>query len=227
MPYGKILMIDDDPQLRRIVADYLQEQGMEVNAISRIDGYAMNAAERASVILLSNSVAGSKTGSYISKLKGDRDTPLIVLASSGEPVDSMSYFQQGADQMLAKPFNIAELSLRINALLRRFEKPEVERGNKAAFDGLSVDLKSYRVHVDGETVELPPKEIELLYLLISHPDQIFSRGELSSRIWGRILSDNRTIAVHINRIKSKIGRYARHIVSIRGVGYRFTDNIPE
>lgn len=227
MPYGKILMIDEDPQLRRLVTDYLQELGMEVNAISRIDGYAINAAERASVILLSNSVAGSKTGAYIPKLKGDRNTPLIVLASSGEPVDSMLYFQQGADQMLAKPFNIAELSLRINALLRRFEKPDVDRGTETAFGGLSVDLKSYRVYVDGQSVELSPKEIEMLFLLVSHPEQIFSRGELSSRIWGRILSDNRTIAVHINRIKGKIGAYARHIVAIRGVGYRFTEKIPE
>ena len=224
MPYGKILMIDEDPQLRRLVTEHLQELGMEVHSTSRIDGYALNEAERSDVILLCNSVAGGSTGSYITKLKGGRNTPLIMLTSSGEPVDSMLYFQHGADQMIAKPFNIAELALRIEALLRRLETSEDHHITHASFDGLSVDLKSYTVTVDGQHVELSPKEIELLFLLISNRDQIFSRGEISSRIWGRILSDNRTIAVHINRIKSKIGSYASHITCVRGVGYKFTEN---
>lgn len=222
MPYGKILMIDEDPQLRRLVTEHLQELGMEVHSTSRIDGYALNEAERSDVILLCNSVTGGSTGSYITKLKGGRNTPLIMLTSSGEPADSMLYFQHGADQMIAKPFNIAELALRIEALLRRLETHEDHHADtRAVYDGLTVDLKSYTVTVDGEQAELSPKEIELLFLLISHCDQTFSRGEISSRIWGRILSDNRTIAVHINRIKSKIGSYASHISCVRGIGYKF------
>ena len=227
MPYGKILMIDEDPHLHRLVTEYLQETGMDVHSTSRIDGYALNEAEKADVILLCNDVAGNNTGAYIANLKGSRNTPLIMLASSGEPIDSIMYFRNGADQVLAKPFNIAELALRIEALLRRVETPEEHHTTKAAFNGLSVDLKSYTVSVDGSPAELSPKEIELLFLLISHTDQTFSRSELSSRIWGRILSDNRTIAVHINRIKSKIGTYARHITAVRGVGYKFTTSASE
>lgn len=227
MPYGRILMIDEDAQLRRLVADYLEAEGMEVALASRIDEYAMNAAERASVILLSSTVVGSDAGSCIAKLRGGRNTPLIMLTSAGAQNDAMLYFRLGADQVVPKPFNIAEISLRVEALLRRCEDTNYYNETNAAFKGLTVDLKEYSVSIDGQPVELSPKEIELLFLLIAHPEKTFSRSELSSRVWGRILADNRTIAVHVNRIKSKIGVYARYITTVRGIGYKLTERISE
>lgn len=219
MPYGKILMVDEDAQLRRAVTDYLEAEGMEVISSSRIDEFSVDAAEKASVIILSSTIS-DEIGSSIATLRAGRNTPLIMLIYNTE--DNMLYFRLGADQVLLRPFNIAELSLRISALLRRAENGVSDK-TEAVFRGMQVNLKEYSVIVDGCPVELPPKEIEMLFLLTANPGKIFSRNELSSRVWGRILADNRTIAVHINRIRSKIGAYARHIVAVRGVGYKLSE----
>ena len=227
MPYGKILMIDEDVQLRRLVADHLESKGMEVALASRIDDYALSAAERASVILLSSSAIAGDAGSSIARLRGELNTPVIILTATGAQTDAMLYFRIGADQVVQKPFNIAEISLRVKALLRRCEDTNYYKETSASFKGITVDLKEYSVMIDGQPVELSPKEIELLFLLVSRPEKTFSRSEISSRVWGRILSDNRTIAVHINRIKSKLGGYAAYITSVRGVGYKITERISE
>ncbi len=219
MPYGKILMVDEDAQLRRAVTDYLEAEGMEVISSSRIDEFSVDAAEKASVIILSSTIS-DEIGSSIATLRAGRNTPLIMLIYNTE--DNMLYFRLGADQVLLRPFNIAELSLRIRALLRRTENGVSDK-TEAVFRGMQVNLKEYSVIVDGCPVELSPKEIEMLFLLTANPGKIFSRNELSSRVWGRILADNRTIAVHINRIRSKIGAYARHIVAVRGVGYKLSE----
>ncbi len=228
MPYGRVLIIDEDAQLRRIIAEYLQNKGMETFPVARVDEYTLSIAERASVILLSNNVAKSEDiGGVIAQLRQDRNTPLIMLASTVGESESLLYLRLGVDQVIEKPFNVAELSLRVKALLRRCEDTNYYLETSAAFKGLVVDLKEYSVLLDGQSVELSPKEIELLFLLVSNPEKTFSRAELSSRVWGRILSDNRTIAVHINRIKSKIGSYAKHINPVRGVGYKLTERITE
>ncbi len=227
MPYGRILIIDEDPQLKRLIAEQLEAKGMEVALVSRIDDYTLGAAERASVILLSSTVSCGDHGSSIAKLRGGRNTPLIMLADASDESDNMLYFRLGADQVVAKPFNAAELTLRIMALLRRWEDTNYYQSTWACFRGLEVDLKKYSVTMDGQPVELTPKEIELLFLLVANPEKTFSRSELSSRVWGRILADNRTIAVHINHIKSKIGSYAKHITAVRGVGYKLTERISE
>ena len=227
MPYGRILMIDEDPQLKRLVADWLEKKGMEVMLASRIDDHALDMAERVSVILLSSTVCCGDIGGSIAKLRGSRNTPLIILADAADKADNMLYFRLGADQVVPKPFNVAELSLRVKALLRRWEDTNYYQVTEAVFRGLAVDLKEYCVTMDDQALELSPKEIELLFLLISNPEKTFSRSELASRVWGRILSDNRTISVHINNIKSKIGDYAKHIIAVRGVGYKFTERISE
>lgn len=227
MPYGRILIIDEDPQLKRLIAEQLEAKGMEVALVSRIDDYTLGAAERASVILLSSTVSCGDHGSSIAKLRGGRNTPLIMLADASDESDNMLYFRLGVDQVVTKPFNAAELTLRIMALLRRWEDTNYYQSTWACFRGLEVDLKKYSVTMDGQPVELTPKEIELLFLLVADPEKTFSRSELASRVWGRILADNRTIAVHINHIKSKIGSYAKHITAVRGVGYKLTERISE
>ncbi len=227
MPYGRILIIEEDAQLKKLMCNYLESKGMEVFLRSRVDDYTLGMSSRASVILLSATVAGDDVGSCIERLRGGSNVPLIVLTSYCSEEGSMLYFRLGADQVIEKPFNIAEVSLRIKALLRRCGDTNYYQDTSAAFGGLTVDLREYSAMIDGQSVELTPKEIELLFLLVSHPEQTFSRGELSSRIWGRILADNRTIAVHINRIKNKIGSYGKNITAVRGVGYKFTERVSE
>lgn len=223
MPYGKILIIDEDAGLRRLISDYLAKNGMESFTTSRVDGLTVEAARYAEVIVLSRGAAEEGTGEAVSQLRGGRGIPIIVIASEAESGDIAELLRQGADNVITRPFDIAELSLKIKALLRRREETEQEAPTSCEYRGLKVDIAAYRVTADGTDVMLSPKEIELLFLLMSRREQVFGRSELSSRVWGRVLSDNRTIAVHINRIKKKIGRYAENIAAVRGVGYRFTE----
>ncbi len=223
MPYGKILIADDDALNRRLVAEYLAKQGMETFLASRVDGVTIGMAEKADVIILSNSFLEENAGACIASLRGGRNVPLIITASACDEIDSMVFMRLGADDIIIKPFDIAQMYLKVSTLLRRYKGSDIPSDEKQTYLGLSVDIRNYRVIADGNEIELAPKEIELLYLLISHPDQAFCRTEISSRIWGRILADTRTISVHINRIKKKIGRYAENIIAIRGYGYKFTD----
>ncbi|MBQ8170513.1 MAG: response regulator transcription factor [Oscillospiraceae bacterium] len=223
MPYGKILIIDDDAPYRRIIAEYLSKQGMETFLASRIDNITMGMAEKADVIVLSNNLLDKNAGSSISALCGYRKVPLIITASACDEINSIMLMRLGVDDIIVKPFDIAKLFLKIRTLLRRYKGSEIPSDVKHTYNGLCVDIRNYKVTVEDTEIELSPKEIELLYLLISHPDRAFCHSEIASRVWGRILSDNRTISVHINRIKKKIGIYSDNIISIRGYGYKFAD----
>ncbi len=225
MAYGRILIIDDDTQVRRLIERYLEREGMEVFLASRFDDYAYKMSEIASVILVSNTLANVNIASCITRLREIRNVPIIVMVTYGTEQDSMMYYRVGADQIISKPFNIAELSLRVKALIRRTEEQNHALGTYVAYRGMEINVKDYCVLIDGKSVELSPKEIEILFMLVSRPEKTFSRGEISSRVWGRILSDNRTISVHINRIRNKIGAYSDCIAAVRGVGYKFTDRL--
>lgn len=224
MPYGKILIIDDDAPYRRIIAEYLSKQGMETFLSSRIDNITMGMAERADVIILSNSLLDKDAGSSISALCGSRKAPLIITASVCDEINTIMLMRLGVDDVIVKPFDIAQLFLKVRTLLRRYKGSHIPSDLKQTYKGLCVDIRNYKVTVEETEIELSPKEIELLYLLVSHPDQAFCHSEIASRVWGRILSDNRTVSVHINRIKHKIGIYADNIINIRGYGYKFNTN---
>ncbi len=223
MAYGKILLIEKDKALRELVAAYLSKDGMECILSQSVDDTALNAALKASVIILSSSQDDNPCDS-ITALRDGRYTPLIVITDICEYEDKIMYLRLGADDVISKPFDITELTLKIRAIIRRCKGAENTASDRQICGGLTVDISSYEVTVDGKEVQLSPKEIEMLFLMMSHPEYTFSRAELSSRVWGKVLSDTRTIAVHINRIKKKLGEYADNIVSVRGVGYKFTKN---
>ena len=128
-----------------------------------------------------------------------------------------------ADNIIDKPFNIDVVIDMIHDLLPKPEENTHSEDRCISYKELSVNVASYSITVDGIDIKLPPKEIELLYLLLTRIGQVISRGELASLVWGRILPDTRTLSVHINRIKSKLGPYSDNIVSVRGMGYVFRD----
>ena len=216
MSWARILMIDEDAAFRRLVSDYLARKGMELVSTSRIDIFAINEAKNVNAVLISRNLAESNRQMIQDHLSENRP-PVIMISSLGDiPDESLSAL---ADAELKKPMDLCVLYQILLSLLP-CEKA-ILRPNKAVYKGLSVDLEDGTAIADGIPISLCTKEAELLHLLMSNPNRIFSREEISSHIWGRLLPNNSTITVHINHIRKKIGCYSKNIVSIRGAGYRF------
>lgn len=216
MPWARILMIDEDAYFRRQVSEYLARKGIELVSTSRADIFAQNEAKRSHAVLLSRSIIEGNA-ELIQRMQNYRVCPLILISSAYDvPDPSLSAF---IAEELIKPLDLNDL---YNTLVSFIPKDEPSIMNvQAGYDGLCVNLADGTTSVDGAPVTLSDKEAELLCLLISNPDRIFSRDEIASRLWGRLLSDNSSITVLINHIRKKIGRYGGHIVAIRGSGYRF------
>jgi len=223
MPYGKILLLEEGTRLRRLITEALQQVGMEVFSTSRIDAYSLSEAERADVVLLDSGLCNDSLQGDICMLRGARAVPVILLAELGDDLSEQQLSQCGADRIISKPFAIGRL-VELTAEHLKINKPKALDSKVLSFKGLEVDIKSYTVSVDGICTELAPKEIELLYLMMSQPERPFSRSELSSNVWGRILDDNRTLTVHINKLRRKLASYGECIKSVRGIGYMFSAN---
>ena len=148
--------------------------------------------------------------------------PIIMLTARGETFDKVLGLEMGADDYMVKPFDGKELVARIKAVMRRYE-PAAVSAKEAVFPGLSVSLDTYELKVDGKTVEMPPKELELLYFLCSHPNQVFTRDQLLDKVWGfDYVGETRTVDVHIKRVREKIGSGSNwELKTIYSVGYKF------
>ena len=221
MPYGKILLLEEGTRLRRLISEQLQQVGMEVFSSSRIDAYSLSEAERSDVILLDSGLCGDALQEEIWGLRGKREVPVILLVELGDGISEQQLSQCNADSIILKPFAISKL---VELTAEHLKNSKPKESKILSFKGLTVDIKSYTVSVDGVFAELSPKEMELLYLMMSQPDRPFSRSELSSYVWGRILDDNRTLTVHINKLRRKLSDYGECIKSVRGVGYMFSAN---
>lgn len=222
MLFGRIAIIESDRSLLSLMSQHIISDGYE--AVTYISPDRFSVAHGApSLILLSRETAGEDLRGVICGLKEKADVPIVVLSSRDDLRDRLYCFEVGADEVLIRPVSAAELSVRMQAVLRR-RRTEEQRGVSArcSSGGLTVDSQSYTVTVDGERVSFAPKEVELLFLLMSRPDRAFRRGELIERVWNMAVYNERTVDVHINRIKKKIGRYAGCIETLRGVGYKFT-----
>lgn len=148
--------------------------------------------------------------------------PIIMLTAKGETFDKVLGLELGADDYIVKPFEPKELVARVKAVLRRYE-PREESGKKIIVPNLTIDLGNYSVTYHGKQMELPPKELELLYFLASNPNQVFTREQLLDRIWGYdYIGDTRTVDVHIKRIREKLNQQETwSIKTVWGVGYKF------
>lgn len=224
MPYGRILLVDEDASLRKLVIDHLEKEGMECCGFSRFDDVVFKAASKADVMIISAGVAGDLLTAVIKRLDSIRSVPIIITASACELSERSRASGVAVYTLVTKPFDAVDVAKMVSGLIKEDEKYEPYNGDHVQYGGLRVDIGAYSITVDGKEKCLTPKEIELLFLLLTKPRHVFSRGELTSRVWGVVLHDSRTVAVHINHIKKKIGCYAACIKTVRGVGYSF---IPE
>lgn len=222
----KILIADDDTNIAELISLYLTKEGYETQQAG--DGKeALRLMQSFSPDLLILDIMMPEMDGYevCREVRKTSSTPIIMLTAKGETFDKVLGLELGADDYMVKPFDTKELVARVKAVLRRLENKE-SNTKRLNYDNLVINLSNYSVSYQGETIDMPPKELELLFYLGSHPNQVFTREQLLNQIWGyEYYGDTRTVDVHIKRIREKLGNDEDHanwaIKTVWGVGYKF------
>ena len=217
----KILIVDDDKNICQLLGLYLDRDGFAAEFCH--DGNTALSKLSSSVydgVVLDVMMPGPDGFEVLSELRKFSEVPVIMLSARGESTDRISGLNRGADDYITKPFEPQELIARIRAVLRR-SKPAEETKNVTLFN-LNVNLTEFTVTLNGEKVDMPPKEIELLYMLAKTPMHVFTRDELLGAIWGQGYSgDSRTVDVHVKRVREKLGDNPHwQLTTVWGVGYK-------
>ena len=223
MDNNTILVIDDDRNILAIIELYLKQAGCSVATCTT--GYeAMQAFRntKPTLVVLDVMLPGQDGWTILHEIRQESSTPVIMLTAKGDTGERVRGLELGADDYIAKPFDSNELVARIKAVLRRFA-PAAESERTINLPDLSISLENYSVMLDGEQLEMPPKEIELLYFLASHSGRVFTREQLLEQVWGfDFFGDSRTVDVHVKRIREKLGeRESWQLRTVWGVGYKF------
>ena len=223
-PY--ILLVDDDPNISRLVQLYLEKEGFEVRTADRGDD-ALSEFRKLppDLMLLDVMLPGMDGWQVLKAIRKTSTIPIIMLTAKDETFDKVLGLELGADDYITKPFDTKELVARVKAVLRRTQGAEEEKQEGLSFPGLTVSLTQYEVHYEGRKIDMPPKELEVLYFLASHQNQVFTREQLLEQVWGfDFFGDSRTVDVHIKRLREKLQdseKYGWCIRTVWGVGYKF------
>ena len=218
-----ILIVEDDANIRELLHLYLTQEGYHIEtAQDGADGLRMFKRIHPDLVLLDLMMPVMDGTQMIRELRTFSKTPVIILTAKGEVFDKVALLELGADDYNTKPFEMREVIARVRAVMRRFEQDVGEP--KLVFDNLSIDKQSYNITVKGQKMEIPPKEIELLYFLASSPNRVFTRAQLLDDVWGfDYFGDTRTVDVHVKRLREKLQGVSDQweIKTVWGVGYKF------
>ena len=225
MPMLKILLVDDDPNIRQLVNLYLQKEGFEVMMADRGDeALKMFKSSPPNLILLDIMLPGMDGWQVCREVRKISNIPIIMLTAKDETFDKVLGLELGADDYVSKPFDMKELVARIKAVSRRFQAADAPE-KELVFPGLTININQYTVMYMGKELEMPPKELELLYFLASHPGMVFTREQLLEQVWGYdYFGDSRTVDVHVKRLREKLTEGEKlgwQIKTVWGVGYKF------
>jgi len=225
----KILIVDDDNNIAELISLYLTKECYDTKIVN--DGeQALIAFEhyKPNMLLLDLMLPGIDGYQVCREIRAKSEVPIIMLSAKGEVFDKVLGLELGADDYILKPFDSKELVARVKAVLRRFQpaKPEAYASvdiKCVEYPGLIVNLSNYSVTYDGQQIDMPPKELELLYFLASSPNQVFTREQLLDNIWGyEYVGDTRTVDVHVKRLREKIkDKPTWRIATVWGIGYKF------
>lgn len=224
---AKILICDDEEGLRTVLKRYAVFEGHEVvETGDGMEAIEVCRREKVDIIIMDIMMPELDGFSAIKEIKKIYDVPVIMLSARGEEYDKIHGFEIGIDDYVVKPFSSKEVMMRVNAILRRVQKniqPEIEEGHVTfKKEGLEVDMTSYKVSIDGVVADMAPKEYELLFCLIRNKNIVIPREKLLSEIWGYdYFGDDRTLDTHMKLLRRSLGVYAKFIVTLRGIGYRF------
>ncbi|HMM69957.1 response regulator transcription factor [Gudongella oleilytica] len=219
----RLLIVDDESKIREVLREYAEFEGHYVTEAS--DGMeAVRLCRENDFDLVLMDIMMPKLDGYsaVKEIRKTKNVPVLMLSARGEEYDKLFGFELGVDDYVVKPFSPKEVMARINAIIGR----DRGRNNKSPlrFNGLVIDVEARDVFVDGDKVDLTPKEFELLVYLASNKNRALSREQLLKEIWGYdFFGDDRTIDTHIKMLRNNIGPYRDNIVTLRGVGYKFEE----
>ena len=225
----KILIVDDDENIAELISLYLTKECFETmivgdgeSALETIKTFEPN------LILLDLMLPGIDGYEVCRNVRATSGTPIIMLSAKGEIFDKVLGLELGADDYMEKPFDSKELVARVKAVLRRYKAVPTapapkDNTKKVSYTDLTINLTNYSVMYKGNNIEMPPKELELLYFLASSPNQVFTREQLLDQIWGyEYIGDTRTVDVHVKRIREKISDHSQwRLSTVWGIGYKF------
>ena len=228
----RILIVDDDYNIAELISLYLTKECFETKIVGDGEEALRVFPEfQPNLILLDLMLPGIDGYQVCRELRSTSQVPIIMLSAKGEIFDKVLGLELGADDYMIKPFDSKELVARVKAVLRRYQPPvqtpassvTEQHGNFVEYPDLIVNLTNYSVIYNGHSIELPPKELELLYFLASSPNQVFTREQLLDHIWGyEYIGDTRTVDVHIKRLREKIkGNDSWALTTVWGIGYKF------
>lgn len=225
----KILIVDDDENIAELISLYLTKECYDTK-IAEDGEKAMEEFKtyQPDLIILDLMLPGIDGYQVCRTIRQTSDVPIIMLSAKGEVFDKVLGLELGADDYMIKPFDAKELVARVKTILRRYQKTsqparEEQKIKRVEYPDLVINLTNYSVMYKGQLLEMPPKELELLYFLASSPNQVFTREQLLDHIWGyEYLGDTRTVDVHVKRLREKLkGDSHWKIATVWGIGYKF------
>ena len=219
----KLLIVDDEAKIREVIKEYAEFSGYEAHeaadGMSAVGMVKLNDYDLIIMDIMMPKLDGFSSVKEIHKIK---KIPVIMLSARGEEYDKLFGFEIGIDDYVVKPFSPKELMARVNAVLNRYEGGEQVSSDVMSFEGLEVNFAARTVTIDGEKVNLTPKEYDLLFYMIQNRNIALSRDKLLSDIWGYdFFGDDRTIDTHVKNLRNNLGKYRKFIVTLRGIGYKF------
>lgn len=225
----RLLIADDEEKIRLIIKKYAEFEGYEIeeaeDGMQALDICRKKEFDLIILDVMMPELDGFSTCKEIKKLK---DIPVIMLSARGEEYDRIHGFELGIDDYVVKPFSPKELMMRVNAVISRYQKTETTASNQEIpheiykREGLLVDFTSRLVQIDGERIDMTPKEYDLLFYMVKNKGIALTREKLITEVWGYdYFGDDRTLDTHIKLLRSSLGEYRKFLVTLRGVGYRF------
>ena len=219
----KLLIVDDEQRIRSLIAKYAAFEGYETaEAADGMRAVEMCRENRYDLIIMDVMMPELDGFSAVREIRKNSSTPVIMLSARGEEYDRIHGFELGIDDYVVKPFSPKELMMRVAAVLKRTGAEKPAESDILEFDGLTIDFTARRVMIDGQELDLSPKEYELLFYMVRNRGIALSREKLISDVWGYdFFGDDRTLDTHIKLLRKQLGKYADRITTLRGVGYRF------
>ena len=222
----KILLIDDDANICDLVKVYLENEGYEVKTASDgTEGLSYFKMYEPDLVLLDIMLPKKDGWQICREIREQSSKPIIMITAKSEVFDKVLGLELGSDDFIVKPFNVKELSARIKAVLRRCSSHSSQSDDDVIkFENIEISLQKYELKLCGKSVDVPPKELELLYFLASNSNHVFTRDQLLDKVWGfDYLGDSRTVDVHVKRLREKLDGISDKwtLKTVWGVGYKF------
>lgn len=224
----RILVVDDDPNISELLNIYLEKEGYEVRtAADGNEGVALFKAYSPDLVLLDIMMPRKDGWQVCREIREISSVPIIMITAKGETIDKVLGLELGADDFIVKPFDMKEVFARIKAVLRRYSNANTINGDVVKFDGIEISKSRFELKLRDVSVDIPPRELELIYFLASNCNLVFTRDQLLDKVWGYdYLGDSRTVDVHIKRLREKLEGVSDkwELKTIWGVGYKFEVN---